>query len=64
MAVLALLVQLLLVRPVLTKRSDAVLAGGPDDASQSRSRAHYGYVGLEIIKVIALVVAGIVLLCR
>ena len=63
-AVLALLVQLLLVRPVLTKRSDAVLAGGPDVASQSRSRAHYGYVGLEIIKVIALVVAGIVLLCR
>lgn len=57
-AVIALLVQVLLVRPHLTKRSDAVLAGdeGP------RSRAHYVYVGFEVVKVVALIVAGVLLL--
>ncbi|CAM3221278.1 hypothetical protein BST27_16985 [Mycobacterium intermedium] len=50
--------QLVAVRPRLTKRSDQVLAGheGP------RSRAHYVYVALEAVKVVALVVAGILLL--
>lgn len=57
-AVIALLVQVLLVRPQLTKRSDAVLAG--DDGP--RSRAHYVYVGFELVKVIGLLVAGICLL--
>lgn len=54
----ALAVQLIAVRPRLTRRSDSVLAGsdGP------RSRAHYVYVGFEVVKVIALVVAGILLL--
>lgn len=60
-AVLALAVQLLGVRPRLTRRSDAVLAGGPEVA-QSRSRVHYVYVVLELVKVIALIVAGIGLL--
>lgn len=57
-AAAALAVQLAVVRPRLTRRSDAVLAGtdGP------RSRAHYGYVALETVKVVALVVAGILLL--
>jgi hypothetical protein len=55
-AMLAL--QLVVVRPRLNLRSDKVLAGhqGP------RSRAHYAYVGLEAIKAIALIVAGILLL--
>lgn len=57
-AVAALAVQLIAVRPALTRRADTVLAGsdGP------RSRAHYAYVALEAVKVIALVVAGILLL--
>lgn len=56
-AVAALAVQLLAVRPKLTRRSDAVLAG--DDAP--RSNAHYAYVGLEVVKVIALLTGGILL---
>jgi len=54
----ALAVQLVVVRPALTRRSDRVLAGsdGP------RSRAHYGYVALEAVKVVGLVTAGILLL--
>ncbi|MCF6389215.1 hypothetical protein L2K20_19740 [Mycobacterium sp. MBM] len=59
---LALIVQLAGVRPQLTKRSDAVLAAGPGGAPPSRSRAHYAYVALELVKVVSLVVAGIVLL--
>lgn len=57
-AVVALAAQLLGVRPRLTRRSNEVLAGegGP------RSRAHYAYVSLEVAKVIALVVGGILLL--
>jgi len=57
-AVVALAVQLLGVRRWLNRRSDAVLAGyeGP------RSRAHYAYIGLELIKVVALLVSGILLL--
>jgi hypothetical protein len=50
--------QLVVVRPALTRRSDQVLAG----AEGPRSRAHYAYVALELVKVIALVVAGVVLL--
>jgi hypothetical protein len=56
----ALVVQLIAVRPPLTRRSDAVLAG----AEVPRSRAHHAYVGLEVIKVLSLVVAGIALLPR
>ena len=57
-AVAALAVQLIAVRPALTRRSDSVLAG--DDGP--RSHAHYGYVGLEAVKVMALLAAGILLL--
>jgi len=54
----ALAVQLIAVRPRLTRRSDQVLAGseGP------RSRGHWAYVGLEAVKVVALLAAGILLL--
>jgi hypothetical protein len=57
-AVTALLVQVLLVRPHLTKRSDAVLAGedGP------RSRAHFVYIGFELVKVAALLITVVMLL--
>ncbi len=57
-AVVTLLAQVLAVRPRLTRRSDAVLAGenGP------RSRAHWAYVGLELVKIAGLLVAGIALL--
>ena len=54
----ALAIQLIAVRPRLTRRSDKVLAG--HDAP--RSRDHYVYVGLEAVKALALVVAGILLL--
>jgi hypothetical protein len=57
-AVVALAVQLAGVRPRLTRRSDAVLAG----QNAPRSRAHYVYVALEAIKIVALVVGGILLL--
>ncbi|OBH55374.1 hypothetical protein [Mycobacterium sp. E2479] len=57
-AVAALAIQLVAVRPALTRRADRVLAGsdGP------RSRAHYAYVALETVKVVGLVVTGILLL--
>lgn len=61
-AAVALAAQLLAVRPALTKRSDAVLAAGPDAENLPRSQAHVGYVGLELVKVIALITAGTVLL--
>jgi hypothetical protein len=58
-AAVALAIQLLAVRPWLTRRSNTVLAG---DSSPRRSHAHVVYVGLELIKVIALACAGILLL--
>ena len=57
-AIVALAAQLITVRPRLTRRSDLVLAG----LDAPRSRAHYAYVGLEAVKAVALVVAGILLL--
>jgi hypothetical protein len=56
--VVLLLVQLGVVRPRLNRRSDRVLAGG--DAQ--RSRLHLVYIGLEVVKVLALVVLGVLLL--
>lgn len=55
--VVVLLVQVVAVRPLLRRRSDAVLAG----ADAPRSHAHLVYVGLEVVKVVALVVAGVLL---
>ncbi|MGZ5379775.1 MAG: hypothetical protein ACXWD8_17795 [Mycobacterium sp.] len=54
----ALIAQLAGVRPRLKRRSDAVLAG--EDAP--RSHAHYVYVALEVVKTVALIVGGILLL--
>jgi hypothetical protein len=57
-AVVMLAAQMLLVRPRLTRRSDAVLAGGEGP----RSRPHWAYVGLELVKVAGLLIAGVLLL--
>jgi len=57
-AVASLVVQLVVIRPGLTRRSDAVLAG---DVAP-RARSHHAYIALEVVKVIALLVAGITLL--
>ena len=53
-----LIVQLIGVRPRLTRRSDAVLAG----ENTPRSHAHYVYVALEVVKIVALILGGILLL--
>lgn len=57
-AAAALLVQLVLVRPRLTRRSQAVLAGG----EAPRSHAHHAYIALETVKTLALIVGGVLLL--
>ena len=57
-AIAALAIQLLAVRPRLTRRSDHVLAG----LEAPRSRGHYAYLGLEVVKAAALLAAGILLL--
>ncbi len=57
-AIGTLAVQLIFIRRSLTRRSDAVLAG--QDAP--RSRAHHAYIGLEAVKVVALLAGGILLL--
>ncbi len=54
----ALLVQLAVVRPRLKRRSDLVLAG----ADAPRSHAHYLYVGLELVKLSALLATGSLLM--
>jgi hypothetical protein len=64
-AVLLLAAQLAAVRPALNRRTAAVLAaqdrpeGAPD---APRSNAHFAYVGLEGLKVLALLALGISLL--
>lgn len=57
-ALVLLLVQLIFVRPALNRRSDAVLAGG---SHETRSHAHLYYVGLEVAKLVLLIVLGIAL---
>lgn len=59
-AVLALLVQLIAVRPRLKRRTDLVLAG----AGTPASRAHYLYVGLELVKLSALLATGSLLMAQ
>jgi hypothetical protein len=56
-AVAALLTQTIAVRPLLSRRTAAVLDG--DEGR--RSNAHYAYVGLELVKVGALVWTGVLL---
>lgn len=50
-AVAVLAVQILLVRPPLSRRSDRVLAG----EELPRSTAHYYYIALEVAKVVTLI---------
>ncbi|MBV8929376.1 MAG: hypothetical protein JO152_09650 [Mycobacteriaceae bacterium] len=59
-AVFALTFQLLVVRRWLNRRSEAVLAGseGP------RSRAHFAYIAVEVVKVAALIATGALLLAQ
>ena len=57
-AVGSLLVQTVLLRPMLSKRTTAVLAG----EERQRSVVHYFYIGFEVIKVVALITAGVLLL--
>ncbi len=57
-AMMALAAQLVAVRPRLTRRSDQVLAG----LDAPRSRGHLAYVGLEVIKSLALIAGGVLLL--
>jgi hypothetical protein len=61
LAVAALGAQVVGARPALTRRSDAVLADAAT-AQSGRSHAHLVYVGLEAVKVVALVVSGVLLL--
>lgn len=56
--VVVLGLQLAVVRPRLTKRSDRVLAG----EQAPRSHAHHAFIGLECAKVLALLVTGVALL--
>lgn len=56
-AVGALLTQTIVVRPLLSRHTSAVLDG--DEGR--RSRAHFAYVALELVKVIGLVWTGVVL---
>jgi hypothetical protein len=55
--VLALAFQMLAVRRWLNRRSDQVLSG----AEGPRSRGHYAYIGLEVVKAAGLLVTGILL---
>lgn len=57
-AVLLLAAQLIAVRPRLNKRTDLVLSGEP----APRSNTHHAYIALEGAKVVALVVAGALLM--
>ncbi|MCV7192077.1 hypothetical protein [Mycolicibacterium brumae] len=61
-AMLALIGQVAGVRPFLKRRSNAVLADADGSVTHKRSTAHFYYTGLEIVKVIALVVGGFALL--
>jgi hypothetical protein len=60
-ALVILATQVAAVRPLLSRRSDRVLAA-PPDADPPRSRVHLVYVALEIAKVAALIVAGTLIL--
>ena len=57
----ALAVQVMAVRPALSRRTAAVLAD-PENVPAQRSHAHLAYVGFEGIKVVGLLVAGVALL--
>ena len=56
-AAAALVVQIVAIRPVLSRRTDAVLAA-PDDVPERRSHAHLWYVAFDLIKVASLITLG------
>jgi hypothetical protein len=56
--IVALAVQIALIRPSLGRRSDRVLAS----ENVPRSQGHYWYVGLECVQVAALLAPGLMLL--
>jgi hypothetical protein len=56
-AIGGLFFQTVLLRPMLTRRTAEVLAG----EEGGRSGAHFAYVGIELVKVIALIIAGVLL---
>jgi hypothetical protein len=53
-----LILQVTLVRPRLSRRSDQVIGGNP----APRARSHYAYVAGEIVKVAGLLTGGVLLL--
>lgn len=61
-AIVALAVQLIAIRPALSRRSNEVLAGDGTQASDTRSHAHFYYVGVEVIKLVALILASVIVL--
>ncbi len=60
-AIAALAVQVVGVRPALSRRTDAVLAD-PENVPGQRSHAHVAYVGFELLKVAGLITAGTLML--
>jgi hypothetical protein len=52
-----LVLQVFVLRPLLDRRATVILAGG----TPARSHQHVLYIGLEVIKVVALPVLGVVL---
>jgi hypothetical protein len=63
-AAVVLLAQLALVRPRLNRRSDLVLAGELAGEDAPRSSGHHAYIVLDLAKVIALLITGVMLLAR
>ncbi|MDN5744549.1 MAG: hypothetical protein L0H31_05435 [Nocardioidaceae bacterium] len=61
-ATVVLVVQLVLIRPLLARRTNAVLADSEIGIDTPRSHVHLWYVGAELVKVIALILGGILLL--
>jgi hypothetical protein len=57
-AIGALVIQLAAIRPRLNRRTDAVLKGEDPPGSVG----HYAYIGLEVVKLAALLTGGIMLL--
>lgn len=57
-AIVVLVVQVGVLRPRLTRRTDHVLAG----LDAPRSREHLIYIGLEVLKSVALIAGGVLLL--
>lgn len=53
-----LIVQVSAVRPMLTRRTNHILAG----ADASHSHSHHAYIALEVAKVVALLITGALLL--